>query len=82
MGKGMLWIASSKAYDDKDKISEFASGHKQHMGKWMLWIATLKAHAELSSQMLLCQQSDSNFVWMIFVLVVAMVMVNPFLVTR
>ena len=28
----------------------------------MLWIATLKAHAELSSQMLLCQESDSNFV--------------------
>ena len=44
------------------KIFEFASGHKQHMGKGMLWIATLKAHAELSSQMLLCQQSDSNFV--------------------
>ena len=71
----------------KDKISEFASGQK-HMGKGMLWIATLKAHAELSSQMLLCQESDSNFVWMIFVLVVAMllmVMVNfhdPFLVTR
>ena len=71
----------------KDKTSEFASGQKQHMGKWMLWIATLKAHAELSSQMLLCQESDSNFVWMIFVLVVAMVMVmmnfhDPFLVTR
>ena len=57
------------------------------MGKGMLWIARLKAHAELSSQMLLCQGSDSNFVWMIFVLVVAMVMVmvnfhDPFLATR
>ena len=65
----------------KDKISEFASGHKQHMGKGMLWIATLKAHAELSSQMLLCQQSDSNFVWMIFVLVVAMPLMVMVMVT-
>ena len=48
--------------EGKKKIFEFACGHKQQVGKGMLWIATLKAHAELSSQMLLCQESDSNFV--------------------